>query len=88
VIYAIVYPEADYFALTQYSEDYDFEGETIWMTYWHRPLQDVMNAFIRAGFRIKQVTEPAPAADTPAELLPRTDGRLFICFLFFELEAP
>ena len=30
-------PEADYFALTQYSEDYDYGEETVWMTYWHRP---------------------------------------------------
>ena len=86
-VYAIVYPEADYFALTQYSEDYDFGEGTVWMTYWHRPLQDVINTFIDAGFRIKTVTEPPPAADTPAELLPNKDGRPFICFLFLELEA-
>lgn len=87
-VYAVVYPEADYFALTQYTEDYDYGDEIVWMTYWHRPLQDVINAFIDAGFRIKMVTEPPPAADTPAELLPSADGRSFICFLFFELEAP
>jgi ubiquinone/menaquinone biosynthesis C-methylase UbiE len=87
MVYAIVYPEADYFALTQYSEDYDYGEETVWMTYWHRPLQDVINTFIAAGFRITKVTEPPPAADTPAELLPNADGRSFICFLFFELEA-
>jgi SAM-dependent methyltransferase len=86
-VYAVVYPEADYFALTQYSEDYDYGEETVWMTYWHRPLQDVINAFIEAGFVIRQVTEPPPAADTPAELLPDEEGRSFICFLFFELEA-
>jgi ubiquinone/menaquinone biosynthesis C-methylase UbiE len=86
-VYAVVYPEADYFALTQYSEDYDYGEETVWMTYWHRPLQDVINAFIEAEFVIRQVTEPPPAADTPAELLPDEEGRSFICFLFFELEA-
>jgi SAM-dependent methyltransferase len=87
-VYAIVYPDADYFALTQYSEDYDFGEGTVWMTYWHRPLQDVVNAFIAAGFGIRTVTEPPPAADTPAELLPTADGRSFICFLFFELALP
>jgi ubiquinone/menaquinone biosynthesis C-methylase UbiE len=87
-VYAIVYPEADYFALTQYSEDYDFGEGTVWMTYWHRPLQDVINTFIDAGFRIRTVTEPPPAANTPAELLPNPDGRSFICFLFLELSAP
>ena len=86
-VYAIVHPEADYFALTQYSEDYDFGEGTVWMTYWHRPLQDVINMLIEAGFGIKTVTEPPPAANTPAELLPNADGRSFICFLFFELEA-
>lgn len=88
MVYKIVYPTADYFALAQYSEDYDYGEETMWMTYWHRPLQDVINTFIDAGFRIKTVTEPPPAADTPPELLPHADGRPFICFLFFELEAP
>ena len=87
MVYKIVYPEADYFALTQYSEDYDFGEEPMWGTYWHRPLQDVMNTFIDAGFRIKRVTEPPPAAVTPVELLPYADGRSFICFLFFELES-
>jgi ubiquinone/menaquinone biosynthesis C-methylase UbiE len=88
MVYAIVYPDADYFALTRYSEDYDYGDETVWMTYWHRPLQDVLNAFIEAGFRIRAVTEPPPAEDTPAELLPHADGRAFICFLFLELEGP
>ncbi len=87
MVYAVGHPDGDYFALTQYSEDYDYDGETVWMTYWHRPLQDVLNTFIDAGFHIKAVTEPPPAADTPAELLPEADGRSFICFLFFELEA-
>ncbi len=87
MVYGVVYPDADYFALTRYSEDYDYGDQTVWMTYWHRPLQDVLNSFIAAGFRITTVTEPAPAADTPAELLPHADGRSFICFLFFELEA-
>ncbi len=87
MVYAIVYPDADYFALSRYSEDYEYGEQTVWMTYWHRPLQDVMNTFIGARFRITQVTEPAPAADTPAELLPHADGGAFICFLFFELTA-
>lgn len=87
-VYALVYPKADYFALTQYSEDYTFEGQTAWMTYWHRPLQDVVNAFIGAGFSILEVTEPPPAAGTPSELLPAADGRSFLCFLFLALQAP
>ena len=50
-VYAFSYPDQDYFALTQYSEDYDFRGETITMTYWHRPLQEVLNLMIDAGWR-------------------------------------
>ncbi|MEN8704516.1 MAG: class I SAM-dependent methyltransferase [Nocardioides marinisabuli] len=88
MIYAIVYPEADYFALTRYSEDYDYGDRTVWMTYWHRPLGEVVSAFLRAGFQVRAMTEPPPAADTPPELLPQPDGRPFICFLFLELEAP
>lgn len=86
-VYAVTQPDADYFATTRYSEDYEFDGRTVWLTYWHRPLQDVLNLPIRAGFRIAQVTEPAPAPDTPSHLLPTPDGRPFLCFLFLELVA-
>lgn len=87
-VYAIVYPDADYFALTQYSEDYVMGGQRVVMTYWHRPLHAVTDAFAAAGFRIVTLSEPPPAPDTPAELLPPdAEGRPFICFLFFVLEA-
>ncbi|WP_432894015.1 class I SAM-dependent methyltransferase [Kribbella sp. CA-245084] len=86
-VYAVVHSDADYFALTQYSEDYEMAGQTVWMTYWHRPLHAVFNAFVDAGFHISKVSEPPPAADTPPELLPNEDGRSFICFLFLELTS-
>ncbi|MDF8265942.1 class I SAM-dependent methyltransferase [Luteipulveratus flavus] len=86
-VYAFCYQDADYFALTQYSEDYDFDGTTFVMTYWHRPLQDVLNAFVDAGLVITTVTEPSALPDTPVELLP-PEGRRFLCFLFFSLESP
>lgn len=87
-VYAIVYPDADYFALTQYSEDYVMDGRTTVLTYWHRPLHAVTDAFASAGFRIVSLSEPPPAPDTPPELLPPDleEGRSFICFLFFVLE--
>ncbi|QNE19193.1 class I SAM-dependent methyltransferase [Kribbella qitaiheensis] len=87
--YAIVYPEADYFAVTQYSEDYVMDGQTVWLTFWHRPLHAMTDAFAAAGFRIVTVSEPPPAPDTPAELLPAElpAGQSFMCFLFFVLEA-
>ena len=86
--YAIVYPEADYFAVTQYSEDYTFDGQVTWLTFWHRPLHAMTDAFTAAGFRIAAVSEPPPAPDTPPEVLPGLEeGRSFMCFLFFALEA-
>ena len=86
-VYAIVYPDADYFALTQYSEDYEMDGRRTVLTYWHRPLHAITDAFSAAGFRIVSLSEPPPAPDTPAELLPDgLDGGSFICFLFFVLE--
>ena len=88
-VYAIVYPDADYFALTEYSEDYTFSGQSVVLTYWHRPLHAITDAFTGAGFRIATVSEPPPAPDTPPEVLPPDleAGRSFICFLFFVLEV-
>ncbi|MFC5176061.1 class I SAM-dependent methyltransferase [Nocardioides taihuensis] len=87
--YAIVYPEADYFATTRYSEDYNFDGQTVWLTFWHRPLHAMADAFAAAGFRIATISEPPPAPDTPPEVLPPglEEGQSFMCFLFFVLEA-
>jgi len=87
--YAIVYPEADYFAVTEYSEDYTFDGDVTWLTFWHRPLHAMTDAFAAAGFSITTVSEPPPAPDTPPEVLPPglEEGRSFMCFLFFVLEA-
>ena len=87
-VYAIVYPDADYFALTKYSEEYTFDGQSAVLTYWHRPLHAITDAFTAAGFRIAAVSEPPPAPDTPPDVLPPglEAGRSFICFLFFVLE--
>jgi SAM-dependent methyltransferase len=86
-VYAFGYQDEDYFALTRYSEDYEHNGDGFTLTYWHRPLQDVINAFLDAGLVITSVTEPAVDPDTPTELLP-PEGRRFICFLYFALESP
>ena len=89
VIFPVVYPEADYFAVTKYSEDYTFSGQTVWLTFWHRPLHAMTDAFAAAGFRVTTISEPSHSPDTPAELLPAglEEGRSFLCFLFFVLEA-
>lgn len=87
--HAVVYPDADYFATREYSEDYEFDGRTVWLTFWHRPLHAMSDAFTEAGFRIGTISEPPPAPGTPVELLPPglEPGRRFICFLFLVLEA-
>jgi SAM-dependent methyltransferase len=87
--YPIVHPDADYFAVTRYSEDYVFDGEVAWLTFWHRPLQAMTAALTDAGFRIVSLSEPPPAPDTPVDVLPAglEPGRSFLCFLFFALEA-
>ncbi|WP_404384217.1 methyltransferase domain-containing protein [Knoellia locipacati] len=86
--YAVVYPDSDYFRVTQYTEDYLFDGREVFLTFWHRPLHAMSDSFARAGFRISVISEPPLAADTPTELRPSGfEGEAFICFLFFVLEA-
>ena len=82
-------PEADYFAVTEYSEEYTFDDQRAVLTYWHRPLHAMSDAFTRAGFRISVISEPPFSPDTPRELLPPDlgDRTAFICFIFFVLEA-
>ncbi len=89
VIRPVVYPDEDYFATTPYTEDYTFDGQTVDLTFWHRPLHAMSDAFTRAGFTIRVISEPPVASDTPPELLPPDlgDRRSFLCFLFFVLEA-
>lgn len=89
VIRPVVYPDEDYFAVTSYTEDYTFDGQTAELTFWHRPLHAMTDAFTAAGFRISTISEPPYAIDTPRELLPDGIGARtsFLCFLFFVLEA-
>ena len=81
-------PDRDYFALTRIAEDHLFDGETVWLTFWYRPLHAMADAFARAGFLIRGIGEPPPAPDTPAEMLTGLEptGK-FICFVFFDLQA-
>jgi SAM-dependent methyltransferase len=89
VIRPVVYPEEDYFAVSPYTEDYTFDGQTVDLTFWHRPLHAMSDAFTRAGFSISVISEPPFAPGTPRELLPPDlgDRTAFLCFLFFVLEA-
>jgi SAM-dependent methyltransferase len=88
VVYKVFNPEADYFAVTQHSDEITVNGRDAVLTYWHRPLHAMTDAFAGAGFRISVLSEPPPAPDTPRELLAGFEGRTaFLSFIFFVLEA-
>jgi ubiquinone/menaquinone biosynthesis C-methylase UbiE len=89
-VYKVFYPEADYFAVTRISEEYTLsDGQRMELTYWHRPLHAMTDAFTRAGFRISVISEPPFSPNTPRHLLePQfVDRTAFVCFIFFVLEA-
>jgi SAM-dependent methyltransferase len=89
MVYPAVNPGTDYFALAQWSDEYTFGAHTAKLTFWHRPLHAMTDAFTEAGFRLSVISEPPISPDTPRELLPPPlAGRTsFLCFLFFLLEA-
>jgi hypothetical protein len=83
-------PDGDYFATTTRSEEWNFGGQTAPMSFWHRPLHAMTDAFTAAGFRISVISEPHPAPGA-RELFPdifadKPSGA-FLCFLFFVLQA-
>jgi hypothetical protein len=83
-------PGADYFATRKWSFEWTFGGHSALMSFWHRPLHAMTDAFTAAGFRIAVMSEPPPAPGTrdlfPAELADMPSGA-FLCFLFFVLDA-
>ena len=89
-IFKLAHPEADYFAVAEHTEEHELaDGTTMELTYWHRPLHAMTDAFTEAGFRISVISEPPAAPDAPRELFPDhlKDRTAFLCFLFFVLEA-
>lgn len=88
LIYKVIEPSADYFTLTEYAEEYVFNGRPAALTFWHRPLHAMTDAFTEAGFRIAVVSEPPIASDAPRDLLPPhlRDRTAFVGFIFFALE--
>ena len=85
----IVRPGADYWATYQWSEENTTSrGQSFVLTYWHRPLPAMIDAFTAAGFRIAVISEPAPAPSA-RELFPDDIAAKprFLCFLFFVLQA-
>ena len=89
VIRPVVYPDEDYFVTSAYTEDYTFDGQTVDLTFWHRPLHAMTDAFTQAGFRISVISEPPFSPETPRDRLPPDlgDRTAVLCFLFYGLEA-
>ena len=90
ILLKMVHRETDYFATTKWSEEYDFNGQKAVLTYWHRPLHAMTDAFTAAGFRTAVISEPPPAPEAH-ELFPDEMARFpsgaFLSFVFFVLEA-
>ncbi len=90
MIYKLVYPDADYFAVRKHSEEYSFNGQNAVLTYWHRPLHAMTDSFTAAGFRTAVISEPPPAPEARelfADELAKFPSGAFLGFLFFVLEA-
>lgn len=88
VAYTIQEPRPDYFANTSYEFEWEFGGKRIPMRFWRKSLQQMLNAFASAGFRLTSITEPQPLPEA-RELHP--DGFAHFSaapgFLFFALQA-
>ncbi|MFD9723638.1 class I SAM-dependent methyltransferase [Streptomyces sp. NPDC059072] len=88
VAYTIQDPRPDYFATTAYSFDWTFNGQSVPIRFWRKPLHAMIDAFTTAGFRLRGIGEPQP--DPAArELFPDDFRDLSTkpCFLFFVVEA-
>jgi SAM-dependent methyltransferase len=93
-LFKFMYPEADYFAVTQRTEEWTFGGHSAPMVFWHRPLHAMASAFTEAGFRIAVISEPPPAPgarerfpEELAEVFKDPSRTAFLNMLFFVLEA-
>lgn len=89
VVQKLFDPEFDYFKISKRAEEWTMGGQSATLTFWHRPLHAIVDAFITAGFRISVISEPPPAPEAhelfPDEV-PDADSA-FLCFLFFVLHA-
>ncbi|MGZ6867965.1 MAG: methyltransferase domain-containing protein, partial [Blastococcus sp.] len=64
-----------YFETYNWTGEWTFGGHDALMSFWHRPLHAMTDAFTAAGFRISVISEPPPAPDTPRDLIPPRDRR-------------
>lgn len=90
LIFTLQHPQGNYFTTSKYSEEYTFRGQQAVLTFWHRPLHAMTDAFTAAGFRTAVISEPPPAPEAhelfPEEMAQFPSGA-FLSFLFFVLEA-
>jgi SAM-dependent methyltransferase len=80
--------KTSYFGVYERTEEWTIGDKTALMSFWHRPLHAMAEAFTAAGFRISVISEPEP--DPAArELFPDDIAAKprFLCFLFFVLHA-
>lgn len=64
VAYTIHEPRPDYFANTSYEFEWEFGGQRVPMRFWRKSLQQMLDAFNSAGFRVTSITEPQPVPGT------------------------
>jgi len=90
IVYPMSTPGANYFTVTEYNQEFEFNGQIAALTLWHRPLHAMTDALSAAGFRLTTISEPPFSPETPRELLPPQlgDRSAFLCFIFFVLESP
>ncbi|PXY19080.1 class I SAM-dependent methyltransferase [Prauserella muralis] len=81
-------PRPDYFKTYSWTEDWAMGGRAARLTFWHRPLHAMTDAFTAAGFRLAALSEPRPVP-AAAERFPDDVHLLdtFPSFPFFVLEA-
>lgn len=87
--YTVQDPRPDYFAGTSYGFDWTFNGQSVPMRFWRKPLHAMTDAFTTVGFRLATISEPQP--DPAArDLFPDEfhDLSSKTCFLFFVVEVP
>lgn len=60
IAYMIQEPLPNYLATNSYSFEWTFDGQSVPMTFWRRPLHAMFDAFTGAGFRLSVMSEPQP----------------------------
>jgi len=81
-------PRPDYFETDSRVEEWTMGGQTAQLSFWHRPLHAMTDAFTAASFLISVINEPKPVP-AARELFPGDFHILntFPSFLFFVLHA-